>query len=147
MFFRGGRPPISVFLRPLLIAFFNHFDFVSFRVPPPQCFSAWNPNSGVQNSNLATARRHFGPRSSRFQLSAYFCTLLLVRWVPALKSFNVIDFLLWGCFRVPAGRGRGGPGALEHHNPCRRRKNTVGGITTLFYTPKSTPIFDLPTKT
>ena len=34
-----------------------------------------------------------GLRSSRFQLSAYFCTLFLVRWVPGFKSFNLNDFI------------------------------------------------------
>ena len=52
-----------------------------------------NPNFGFQNSNLAITRRQEGLRSSRFQLSAYFCTLFLVRWVPGLKSFNLIDFI------------------------------------------------------
>ena len=53
-------------------------------------------NSGSQSSSVAIFRRPDGPRSSRFQLSAYFCTLFLVRWVPGLKSFNLIDFINLG---------------------------------------------------
>ena len=35
------------------------------------------PKFGFQNSNLAITRRPDGLRSSRFQLSAYVCTLFL----------------------------------------------------------------------
>ena len=41
---------------------------------------------GSQNKNLAITRRPDGLRSSRFQFSAYVCTLFLMRWVPMLKS-------------------------------------------------------------
>ena len=66
----------------------------------------WQQNriSGFQNSNLAITRRPDGPRSSRFQLSAYFYTLFLVRWVSGLNSFNLNDFIILGVgFEV--GRG------------------------------------------
>ena len=64
-----------------------------------------NVISGFQNSNLAITRRPDGPRSSRFQLSAYVCTLFLVRWLSGLKSFNLNDFIILGVgFEV----GRGG---------------------------------------
>ena len=78
---------------------------------------AKNRISGSQNSNLAITRRPDGPRSSRFQLSAYFCTLFLVRWVSGLKSFNLNDFIIfWVGFEV----GRGGsflePGAVAQQD-------------------------------
>ena len=64
-------------------------------------------NSGSQNSTLAITRRPDRPRSSRFQLSAYFCTLFLVRWFPGLKSFNLIDFIHLGSVSrwVEGGQG------------------------------------------
>ena len=62
---------------------------------------------GSQNSNLAITRRPDGLRNSRCQLSAYFCTLFLVRWVPGLKSFNLIDFMNLGVVRVGFGVGSG----------------------------------------
>ena len=61
----------------------------------------------LQNSNSTITRRPDGPGSSRFQLSAYFCTLFLVRWVPGLKSFNLIDFMNLGVVRGRFGRGSG----------------------------------------
>ena len=48
-----------------------------------------NRISGFQSSNSGITRRPGGPRSSRFQLSAYFCTLFLVSYVPGLKYFNL----------------------------------------------------------
>ena len=62
-----------------------------------------NKKHGLQISNLAITRRPDGLRSSRFQLSAYFCTLFLVRWVPGLKSFTLIDFMNLGVVRVRFG--------------------------------------------
>ena len=67
-----------------------------------------NTHFGFQNSNLVITRRPEGLRSSRFQLSAYFCTLFLVRWVPGLKSFNLIDFILLGLVSVCFGEVWGG---------------------------------------
>ena len=58
-----------------------------------------NPNFGFQNSNLAITRRPKGLRSSRFQLSAYLCKLFLIRSVPGLNSFNLIDFMDLGMVR------------------------------------------------
>ena len=87
----------------------------------PVAVSGWGDprpksrNSGSQNNNLVITRRPDGPRSSRFQLSAYCCTLFLVRWVPGLKSFNLIDFrlvrMVSGCFGEVSG-GVGGPMAV-----------------------------------
>ena len=37
-----------------------------------------------------------------------FCTLFLVRWVPWLKSFNLIDFILLGLVSGCFGEGSGG---------------------------------------
>ena len=71
----------------------------------PKCRVIYSGNSspprkikkiGFQNNNLAITRRQEGLRSSRFQLSAYFCTLFLVRCVPWLKSFNLIDLMNLG---------------------------------------------------
>ena len=85
----GFPPPSVLFRRVRSLAHCRRF---------PSAL-AKNPNFGVQNSNLAITRRPEGLRSSRFQLSAYFCTLFLVRWVPRLKSFNLIDsYKCWGWF-------------------------------------------------
>ena len=103
--FKGGKgvlPPQKAYLCFNTVFWGSPTSCVLFggRVPPSLCFIAvWGPpllcfntNVGFQNSNLAITRRPEGLRSSRFQLSAYFCTLFLVRWVPRLKSFNLIDF-------------------------------------------------------
>ena len=68
-----------------------------------------NQQIGFQISNLAITRRPDGLTSSRFQLSAYFCTLFLVRWVPGLKSFNLIDLINLGLL----SRGSGGPSGVH----------------------------------
>ena len=59
-----------------------------------------NQRIGFRISNLAITRRQDRLRSTRFLLSAYFCMLFLVRWVPGLKSFNLIDFMNLGVVRV-----------------------------------------------
>ena len=91
-----------------------------------------NQKIGFQISNLAITRRPDGLRSSRFQLSAYFCTLFLVRWVPGLKSFNLMVFITFGSslggFGVHSGSIRGPwvhPGSIR--GPSRVHPGSIWG--------------------
>ena len=91
--------------------------------PTSTHLSRRHPKS-LQNIDLAISRRPDGPRSSRFQLSAYFRTLSIVRWVAGLQSFNLIDFmhlgLVWRWVGGPREVQRSSKGVVQRRAHKRK---------------------------